>query len=185
MDAPRTVTLNIRLLLWQRDKTPGQWPSQVSSWLNSSLGRAREILNGDRPLDHEIAAICDATQVDPETLLYGDLLQGVDVLRNNLVRLLGSLPHGGQGELANTLGVARSTVSKWASGKQKPPRNRWGELATIFAIDSAEDLSKVPLFLSLEPVAPEDKRRWLVDRLANLPSRELALFYPALKKLLE
>jgi transcriptional regulator with XRE-family HTH domain len=76
-----------------------------------------------------------------------------------------------QGELANRLGVAKSTVSMWESGERKPSLEMLEAIADFFNVNMARLLDEE------ETPTPEDERHneddKVIDFLRSLPKDRL------------
>jgi transcriptional regulator with XRE-family HTH domain len=108
----------------------------------------------------------------------------VDVLTENLRRLLASVPHGDKQLIAAAAGVNPATLSTWEGGAHQPrPENRRRLLASLGVWPDA-DLDEEPLFLSPLPLTVYERRRWLKGRIDTLPPGLLADLFPALQRLL-
>lgn len=178
---------NLRVSLWRKDIPPAGWTKHVSTWANTSEARADQLLrgDGDSPSLSEIERIAAGSEQSSDELVHGDLLEGVDVLKENLKSLLTTLPHGGRLEFAKAIGVDPTTVSRWATGKF-PPRRAPNLVAirNYFQLPSTVEIRSTPLFLELGPIGSIAKRQWLHERIDSLPGGELNQLYPALRKLI-
>jgi transcriptional regulator with XRE-family HTH domain len=120
-----------------------------------------------------------------DELFHGDLLTGVDILRENLKTLLSTLPHGGQLEFAKAIGVDPTTVSRWATGKSPPRREpNLSAIHSYFHLPSSMAIRSTPLFLEMDPIGSIAMRQWLHAEIDKLPADELNALYPALRKLM-
>ena len=186
MKSREYLARNLRFALWRAGVVAADWPGQLGAWLGTgNARRAEELLRNGGASVEELDRIADASGIAAEELTHGDSISGFDVLAANLRFLLDSLEHGGRQELAKALETDPSTVSRWRSGRLKPgPRNLAG-LRRFFQLPPDTDLKTDPFFLSLDPVGNEAKRRYLEQKVRDLPTDELSLMFPALRKLLD
>jgi len=106
------------------------------------------------------------------------------IFRENLRYLVNSIPHGQKETVAKSIRITPPQFSRWANGEIKPHKKNLKLLLRRHGFDSDLDLTTVPLFLAMEPLSGFDQRQWVTNRLKALPAAELALIYPALRKLL-
>lgn len=178
------VNKNIRYLLWRDGVQPEIWETTLAKWVGCSEFRANQLLNAAQPAVEELSAIADVTQQEVETILYGELFTDEEILRNNLSRLIAGLGHGGQRELAARVEVDQSTISRWKAGKQQLNKRHLDELRRFFQLPESVDLTRDPIFLSLDPLGVGALRKWVMEKLEAMPGEELVNLYPAMKKLL-
>ena len=177
---------NLSFLLWSQKVNRNEWVDEVSRWCQCELLRARRLLSGSiKPTNDEILSIAQAVGVEPEQFVYENLLDGVSILKENINFLLGTLEHGEQSRLAETLKVSVGTVRKWKGGAQPPNKENQVGMLKYFHLPSQTDLSCIPLFLSLDPIGVHAKKAWLLDRLNHIDDDLLDQYFPALKKILE
>lgn len=122
-----------------------------------------------------------------QTFIFGDLLadRGVDTLRENLHYFLTHLG-GSQKAIAEELGVREETIWKWKNRDRvsvPQPRNL-EKLRRHLGLESVEDLTQRPLFLSYDPVGVHEQRRWLLERIKQLSPSELTRHFESLRKIL-
>lgn len=142
------------------------------------------LLMGEPPSHSEMLEVSNSCNVSLEELAYGDQLEGVNVLAENIRFLIDSLPHGGQRELANTIETDETTVSRWKSGSVRPGTSRQDRLLEYFQLPRGTDLAREPLFLALDPIGGFAKRAWVLKRVGEIEVRELEGLFPALRKML-
>lgn len=183
--SPNGVDENVRYLLWSRPVERGRWEGTVANWAGCGVERARALLRGEMPNPEEVAAISAASGVAEQELAYGRLVEKKDILLENLRHLLGGVEHGAKARIALQIGVHPSTISAWLSGRQRPRGSQLERLARAMGLLDGEDLETRPLFLSLDPVAAEQRRVWMREQIDRLDDRTLAELFPALKRLLE
>lgn len=175
---------NLGYLLWKLSIPWENWVSVVADWVRCDKWRAKELLLDGKPRDEEVCRLAEKLKVDPSDLIYQDLLEldsSVNVLRENLRRLLNKLPHGSKRDLANQLGVEPITLSRWLAGSQKPRLSVTEKLKSVFHIPPEVDLKKNPLFARFEPIGIYEQRMWLHQRIDQLDVKML----DALQKLLD
>jgi transcriptional regulator with XRE-family HTH domain len=186
------ISTNVRFLLWRRDLPRSNWEGWLASRCSIGVADLRGILQG-RVKDDVIgetrcADLAHALDLDsePESLRFNDFVsEGCDVLRENLIYLLGSLGHGGKKALAGDLDIDPTTISRWLNGASQPIERSLRQITAYFGMPNGVDLRVDPLFLSIEPVALSERRRWLMDQLKEMPVEKFRELYPALRRLLE
>jgi len=178
---------NIRYLLWKEGAERKEWPSQLSKWLGCPLPRAEELLEGEggELTTTEKRALATITGL-PLDEFSADLLgrQGVNILVENIRHLINGLPHGQKKEIAASLGVDVTTVSRWLGGSQRPTKKKLEEISKYFGLPRRTELESVPIFLSTEPIGENQMRDWLTQRLQQVDGKTLREVFPALKRLL-
>ena len=186
MNTTQNIPQNLRCLLWRSGVSQDQWPAQLAQWCACDVARATAMLQGQEELtEPETEAVATATGVQTKEWLSGNLLDGVDVLTENLKFLLDSLEHGGKNRLADSLGVTPGTVYKWCGGFQPPKKRHSQAILAFFGLDPLLDLTTQALFLSMEPIGSRAKREWLMSRLKGIDEQALEAYFPALKKILD
>jgi len=176
---------NVRYLLWSRPVERGRWEGTVANWAGCELERARALLRGEQARPGELAALSAASGVAEPELAYGRLVEGRDILLENLRHVFQDAEHGAKSQLALRIGVHPATISAWLSGRQRPRGSQLERLARELGLLDGAELETKPLFLSLDPVASQQRRAWLRERINELDDRTLAELFPALKRLLE
>ena len=148
-------------------------------------GRALDLLRDGGLQLEEVERLAEVVHQPAEELMQANLLEGIDVLNRNLEHLFGTVLHGAQKRVAESLGVDTTTVSRWAAGKLAPNQTNLTRIARFFGIPGDIDLKSEPIFLSLDPPSVTEKREWLVKAVQSLGEREVVEYYPALRKLLK
>lgn len=186
LDLP-VENLNTRFLVWKKDRNPDNWTRVLLKKTSIRHDRAKEILAGSHIAAHELKAIVEGFGETEEELRTVRLLgfSSKTVLMENLQYLIGTLPRGEEKEMANAIGVSKETVSRWARGKSSISAGNIKKVLRYLGLDTGIDLKTVPLFLTLIPVGQFAQRRWLLDRLQNLPASDLSKLFPALERLLD
>lgn len=180
------ISRNLTFLLWTRRVPRDRWISELAEWIGCDTARALEILRGQsRPTDAETEALTQSIDVDSTQLIFGNLLEGTDVVAENIKFLLGSLERGGQKRLAKHLNVTPGSVYKWNCGSQPPKKNHLLGILSFIGLSLSTDLSRTPLFLSLAPIGSRAKREWLIERIQKIDDDQLDQYYPALRKILD
>jgi transcriptional regulator with XRE-family HTH domain len=183
-----TLSLNVRLLLWQRQISRSDWVHHLANKLPPHWG-ARNVaclLNSRELGNLDIRDVAIALEVEEEQIRWEDLLSSssIDVLKENLSYLLDSLEHGGKKKVAADLGIDPTTISRWLSGAITPQSSTLKRLSNYFGLPAETDLSKAAVFLSVEPVSLPERRRWLNQQIEALSANELRELYPALQRIL-
>lgn len=70
--------------------------------------------------------------------------------------------------IARQIGVHRTTVSDWLSGKAQPTPANIERLAEIFALPPDTNPAEEPIFSSWLPVSDVERRRWLDSGFGHL-----------------
>ena len=166
------------------------WPKTLSRWAGCNIQRASDLLAGKCSAQEiELQNVAGEAGYSADELL-GDLLgQDVDVniLQENIYRLLNALPYGEGQRVAEVLGVDQRTLSRWRNkeGKKGPQGSNWGKLAQEFFLPPGTNLQGDPLFLSPDPIGAIEQRAWLRKRIDEIGSDYLMRIFPSLEKLLE
>lgn len=179
------VSENVRYLLWTQPVDRARWEGAVAAWADCGVERARALLRGETPRPEEVTALSDASGVAEPELAYGRLVEGRDILLENLRYLFQDVEHGAKTRLALQVGVHPSTISAWLAGRQRPRGPQLDRLARAMGLIEGAELETKPLFLSLDPVATQQRRAWLHEQVDGLDDRVLGELFPALKRLLE
>jgi len=178
--------LNLRYLARQRNSDPELWPKEVEKL-------SRGFIRGKRPLGllmneeangDEVAAIADLTGIEPDTLRVAPLYHEEPLDLQNLRFLKSEIEHGHHERVAEAIGVTKFQLSRWGEKVKAPHPNNVRKLLKYHGIDPDIDLKVVPLFLSLERISGFAQKRWLLQRLEELPVAEVTAFYPALRRIL-
>jgi hypothetical protein len=171
----------------QKEQNPSEWGKTLEKLSRTTVGFSRAIglLWGAKPESREIEMLADQTGHEAEELLSVPLYgREGSVRRLNFQYLLDALPKGEGKVAAKMIGITPSQLSRWKGGVEKPRTSNARKLLRFHGIDPDTDLDKVPLFLSLEPVSGYQQKKWVADRLMELPADQMAAIYPALKKML-
>ena len=185
------VSTNTRYLLWRKGVLRDQWEGWLVSRTSLGVGMAKSLVAGRLP-DEQLSteALRDVARAfehadDGESLRFGDLArEGCNVLLENLRFLFESLGHGGKKVVAAELSIDPTTVSRWLSGAYEPQGPSLRQIVGFFGLPPDTDLREAPVFLSVEPVAATERRRWLHARIEALSPDEFRELYPALRRML-
>jgi len=187
LDRLSQFTLNLRWLMSQRASAPSEWGGALEKLSRSVLGysRALGLLWGADPKASEVEMLGELVGFDAEELLSVPLYgRDQSVRRMNFQYLLDALPKGAAQEAAQSIGITPSQLSRWRQGVENPRATNVRKLLRFHGMDPDIDLDKVPLFLSMEPVSGYQQKKWVADRLMEMPADQMAAIYPALKKML-
>ena len=185
------VSTNVRYLLWRRGTPREQWEAWLSARTSLSSSLSRLVVSGQM-LDEQVtsdalrslARVFDCAD-DGESIRFGDLVgEATNILVENLRYLFKDLGRGGKKQLAAELSIDPTTVSRWLSGAFEPQGPSLRQLVAYFGLPPDTDLRKTPIFLSVEPVAAIDRKRWLHTRIDALSPDEFRELYPALRRML-
>lgn len=189
INAMSYLSRNLKYLLFIKGSKPDDWAVDLSTVLKLDIEKAQGLLSGevDTLAGADKEGLEQLTPVFPLRLSGEPLWEELDDderFRLNLLYLLESLPHGEQKQLADTLGVDAATISRWKSGKQSPNRKRLSALVDYLNLPKDSDLRKELLFLSDRPVGTAETKKWLMEQIEALESKELSELMPAFYKLL-
>lgn len=192
MPAERQVSTNVRYLLWRKGLARDQWEVWLSTRTTTLRGSPSKALVAGQMLDEQVTSdvLRDLARVfelgdDGESIRFGDLVgDGTHVLVENLRFLFDALGHGGKKQVAAELSIDPTTVSRWLSGAFEPQGPSLRQLVAYFGLPPDTDLRETPIFLSVEPVAATERRRWLHGRIDALSPDEFRELYPALRRML-
>jgi hypothetical protein len=188
----RQVSANVRYLLWRKGVPREQWEGWLASRTSLPAPTLKALMTGhlaDEQVTPEV--LRDVARAfehgdEGESLRFADLAQdGGSVLLENLKFLFESLGHGGKKTVAAELSIDPTTVSRWLSGAYEPQAPSLRQIVTFFGLPPETDLRETPVFLSVEPVAVSERRRWLHSRIDALAPDEFRELYPALRRMLE
>ena len=183
------ISQNVRYLLWQRGVERSSWVAWLVRECQLDQQRVGKLVRGELH-DGEIptreqAQLCQGLGVTESELRFEDLPnERTDILLENLKFLFSGLERGGKKEVAFTLQVDPTTVSRWLNGTSQPNRTTQDAVSRFFGLPRDTDLRKDPLFLSVSPVAAAEQKRWIVQQVENMSSEELRELYPALRRML-
>ena len=182
------VAVNIRYACWKASQKHEQWPSLLATWLGrrEEVGLATAILcDFQTPTSEQIESLAKALHIDEQDLVFTTMptAEGVDLLSENLKRLLASTGNQTKGALAKEIGVSPATLSRWISGGQVPDTSARRRIAVFFGLRSPEELAESPIFLSYLPVSHGERLAWLNSRLQVIASHELHYLFPALLRI--
>jgi hypothetical protein len=145
--------------------------------------RAWELLLGKPPTPQELAALSERLGYAEEELSLQDMTEGVDVLKENVGYLIGTLPHGKKKELADCIDVKQQTVTSWLRRGTPPDKSNREALKSYFGLSRELDLEREPIFLSPYPLAEKEQRRWLREQIDRLDADTLRALFPAFTRL--
>ena len=150
-------------------------------------GDAWALLLGSKSASESaVQKIASRFQVEPEDLLYADLMEAanVNVVRANLRMLMKGFGSGQKKLLAQHLKVHPGTISRWLSGTQGPDKKTLQYLASHFELKAGTDLATEPLFLNPHPVSDSERREWMLRKIKGIDPASLAELFPALVRML-
>jgi hypothetical protein len=186
--------LNLRYLLWRSGESDRlQWANRLSQLLGCSENTARHLLSGNLKITGEqVRRLIKNMEpgIQEEDFFFRSLIEfhGIDIVRENVRFLLGTLRHGEAKRLGVSLSVSDHTISewkRWRRGKGGIEKQHLVGLARYFGIDPRVSLDKEPVFLWTDPVGVKQRREWLRNRLLLISEDQLNDLFPALKKLLK
>lgn len=185
------LSSNTRYLLWKAQVPREGWVTWLGTrlhWPPELVGRLVHDQLDDKQLGGEEVAQLSALfgfDGDDQELRYRDLAgEHGDTLRENLRYLLGCLKHGGKKDLARAIDVDPTTISRWLNGSFAPHKSTLRALLGYFGLPHTTDLEEEAIYLSADPIAQSDQRRWLKQRVDRLSTDELRSLFPAFRRLL-
>lgn len=184
------ISQNVRFLLWQRGVERSLWVTWLARECQLERQRVGKLIRGElhdgEVPTREQSQLSDGLGFPESDLRFKDLPnEHADILLENLKSLFRGLERGGKKEIAITLQVDPTTVSRWINGSSQPNRTTLDAISRFFGLPRETDLRKDPLFLSVSPVAVADQKRWIVCQVENMSSDDLRELYPALRRMLE
>lgn len=186
------LSRNTRFLLWKQGIPRDQWGAWLEIRLSWSATRIKQFVRGqldDSRLGYEEVSELSGLlgmNADEQDLRYQDLVtERCDILQENLTYLFDSLERGGKKLLAEALSIDPTTISRWLNGSFAPNNLTLASLSNYFGLPPGTDLTKDPIFLSVDPVAEAEQRQWVANHLKELSAEEFRLLYPAFRRLLE
>jgi transcriptional regulator with XRE-family HTH domain len=186
LSAESEFSVNLRFLLWRSGIDNNSWVQTIAAWLRCPRSRALRLMTNEQPTQAEVDELAGRLGSTSEELrftnLVGDL--GDDLFFENLRYLVAGVEHGDKKQLAQSVGVHATSLSRWIGGLHKPDARNIALLAKYFGLRSSTELTQAPLFLSLRPVGAGQQRQWLVSAIETLDQREIGELFPALYKLL-
>ncbi len=183
----RYIVLNLRFLLWREGVTRANWPDHLITHLGYERCRAEELLRGTLPRTEERDRIADFFGVSREVLETVNLVEqeaGLNVVGENLRRLIGGLDYGDRKRLAEAIGVRPVTISRWQRD-QPPSEKNLGKLCRYFRLPNVEYLREEPIFLSPAPITTTEQRAWIREQANRLDAVALQSLFPALERVME
>ena len=187
------ISQNLRFLLFRKAIPRENWLKWVQKNTSIPAGRLNALVS--KRLDDSEIGEAELQQLakalglpeDAEELRFSDLVSDsqLKVLAENLRYLLDECPRGGKKQLAETLQVTPTTVSRWLGESTGISSRQLSKLNQYFVLPADVDLRLYPLFLDVEPAAVSQRRKWVLDHLQALTDDEFQSLYPALKRLLE
>lgn len=186
-DTLNQFATNLRWLASHREPDPSKWAKAIEALTRRSISYNRVIglLWGANPSAEEVDIISTQSGIEEDELQSVPLYGGSDQVRkHNVTYLLDALPQGEAQAAAKKVGITASQLSRWRGGVDRPRSGNLRKLLRFHGIDPDTDLEKVPLFLSMEPVSGYHQKKWVADRLMEMPAHQMAAIYPALKKML-
>ena len=175
---------NLRYLLWNRGVNRGNWVKELARLLKCDIRKSENILRGVSLNPEQIMELSKAFSISDEELVYGNLVEKVNIPQENIKFLLNTLAHGERKKLASELSVDITTISRWGTGKNPPDSGNLSRLSNYFQISPSLDITRTPLFLELDPITDPEKKHWIEVAVNKLDRKTLNELFPALKKLL-
>lgn len=181
------IAENLRYLLWRNKVERSSWVSQLATWIEGSERRAEELLKQGNLQPTERERIAQTVNRTDEELQFGRLIEtdGVDILLQNVQYLLDTLEHGEQTQLAKSIGMSSTSISRWHRSIQRPDKTAQIGLCKYFGLPPDVDLETKPIFLTLSPLTDRQRRIWLRERINKVSATKLQALFPALELLLK
>lgn len=176
------INENLRLLLWSEKINRREWAERLARWAKCSRRRAEEILIGADPVASELVQIAQVVGVTEDMLLYHRLLslRTINVFNENIQYILDSLDYGDQKDLAHSICVHPTTISRWKRGTLRPSGNNLCALADYFELPTGVSLKRDPIFLSIIPISGKEMRLSLRKIIDSVDTPLLRTIYTAI-----
>ncbi|MGZ0710093.1 hypothetical protein ACWPKO_17320 [Coraliomargarita sp. W4R53] len=183
-----TLSLNLRWIARSFESNPDRWAEVLAKKVRHGVIENRMILLlmgvESKPADLDVFE--DFLGYSREELQVAHLYeQDSPLIASNLAYLVGAIPRGQAKRLAaEKIGVRYEQLvrwGKWPSDKSPHPHNL-RNLLKFHGIDPDLDLTKEPLFLSMEPISGYAQKKWVEMRVEEMSASEMATLYPALKR---
>ena len=183
------LALNLRFAMREREQNPDYWAERLAKLTRNGIDKmkAHALLTGAKPQPEEIDILVEMLGFEREELLSVPLYtRNAPLLVQNLCYLVDGIPHGHGRIAAEKIGIKESQRSRWKkwSGSSPPHPTNLKNLLKFHGLDPDLDLTRVPIFLSMEPLGGYAQKKWVADQLHEMPPSEVSEIYPALKKLL-
>ena len=183
------ISRNVRFVLWRQGVDRAEWVAWLLQRASLDRVRAGELVHcelADSQIGAEVLGeLARAFDQEAELLRFSDFAaDSVNILLENLRFLFNSVGHGGKKLFAEKQSVDPTTVSRWLKGAYEPTGPSLLQIASYFGLPTGTDLRVEPVFLSVEPVAVGERRKWVQTRVDALSAEEFGELYPALRRML-
>ena len=108
-----------------------------------------------------------------------------DLISENILYLINSIPWGSNQEFIETLQIRGSTLTRWKNGTMKPSKHFQEKICKYFGIPDVDTLKTAYLFLGLSPVSTSQKKVECKRLIDGIHREDFEAIYPALIKLLK
>jgi len=179
-----TAFVNVLYLLWEADQNVEAWQELLAEWAEISITDAERMIEDREINDVALRRVAQANHIEEEVLKYEMMISQEEMVRENVVYLLAKLKHGESKKLAEYVGVAQETVSKWKQGEQIPTSGNRGRIKEYLGVERNVDLAEDPLFLLQDPLTDKMRRADLHVQVREADRRVIRRYYEAIKKLL-
>jgi hypothetical protein len=181
--------LNCRLLCYLKGTHPySEWHTLLAQLCGLPRESARQLMNQEQQPAEEIAGkVALGFGVDSESLRFHFPVLKLPASNLNLSvkRVLSELPHGWGKRVAKDIGVRPEQLSRWGNGEVANPEiTNVRTLLKKLSMEPDLDLEAIPLFLSLIPVAPVARKRWMQEKIEKMPPEELERFIDPIARML-
>lgn len=176
--------LNIRYFLSKREDVKREdWIDELDSLMGCGKERAKELILRGQFTPKELKKFAEVAGQNEDIVMHSPMFEeNVNVLLENVQHLAKSY---GQKKMADKIGVADITVSRWCNQKQKINPSNIEAIHHRLQLPSNIDIRTDPIFLFLTPFEDAERKKWLNERINELDAGTLRDLFPALEKLLK
>ncbi len=159
-----------------------------------SVERFHDILRGDvsptgreeqqikehyEDLGYDLTALRDADLFSENS----DYME-YELLRENLMYLLRTIPRGGNADLVKAVDIDPSTLSRWKKGITLPDKYHQRLICEYFHVTDKALRSEF-FFLDIEPVTTQSKKNLCKEWIDLMLPEDFEALFPAIKKLIK
>lgn len=185
---------NCRLLCYLRaihsnpPRPYSEWHILLAQVCGLTHASARQLMNQEEQPSEEIAGkVALGFGVESESLRFHFPVLQLPASNLNLSvrRILEELPHGWAKRIAKDIELRPEQLSRWRTGEiANPEITNVRLMLKILSMEPDLDLETTPLFLSLIPVAPIARKKWMQEKIEKMPPEELERFIDPIARML-
>ncbi len=191
---------NLKVLIWRSkgelsQKSYSEHIDMIAARCGIASEHLRSILRDkERASNQELASLrivfsdySDNLSAIEYAFLFSDLIDNSrdNILRKNLNYLFGTLEHGENAEFVKEIGVNPSTLTRWKQGKTRPDKYALSQIARYFGFKDVNELSRQLLFLDLDPVSTQQKKKLCKKLIDEMDKDDFEMVFYALQKILD